>query len=345
MSGRPTRQAMRDTTVELRQADCASCEFMLRNTDVSVANALRRAILVWVPTIAIDLVEFEVNTSVLNDEFIAHRLGLIPLRSHFAPGWNSLHEAGDDDDIQEVTFELHVRNTTRRDLKVNSDDLIPDADYPSVLPVGWHYLDEAREGKGTHCSCSLGIVCAVHIYMWHKSCALLLQFECVPDQPTSASLTNSDTTIQPCAWWHFQLTLLVRQSGQVSLRASKWFVLELLCLQHSPMRLLSGCTLLCRHQQRGRNSIHAPTCQDPGVGARSGDQAACDSAQRHRQGPREMDTCGYCRNVARAAHSIQPPAYEHANGRAEARVCGRVPAESVWHLACHQRGATPACAL
>ena len=55
-------------------------KFILSETDTSMANALRRIMIGEVPTLAIDLVEFHENTTVLNDEYIAHRLGLIPLR-------------------------------------------------------------------------------------------------------------------------------------------------------------------------------------------------------------------------------------------------------------------------
>lgn len=55
-------------------------KFILSETDISVANTLRRIMIAEVPTMAVDLVEFHENTTVLNDEYIAHRLGLIPIR-------------------------------------------------------------------------------------------------------------------------------------------------------------------------------------------------------------------------------------------------------------------------
>ncbi|KAF3642234.1 DNA-directed RNA polymerases II, IV and V subunit 3 [Capsicum annuum] len=74
----------RFSRIKIREVKTDFMKFELRDTDSSIANALHRKMIVEVPTIAIDLVEIEVNSFVLNDEFISHRLGLIPLTSEGA---------------------------------------------------------------------------------------------------------------------------------------------------------------------------------------------------------------------------------------------------------------------
>jgi DNA-directed RNA polymerase I and III subunit RPAC1 len=55
-------------------------QFSLVGVDTSVANAFRRIMLSELPTLAIEDVFIYQNTSIIQDEVLAHRLGLIPLR-------------------------------------------------------------------------------------------------------------------------------------------------------------------------------------------------------------------------------------------------------------------------
>lgn len=56
-------------------------KFTLSGVSMSFANMFRRAMISEVPTLAIEDVRIYDNTSVLFDEMLTHRLGLIPLRT------------------------------------------------------------------------------------------------------------------------------------------------------------------------------------------------------------------------------------------------------------------------
>lgn len=98
-------------TVKIYHADSVHVNFELSNVDLSLANAIRRVMLAEIPTIAIDNCEIKENTSVLADEFIAHRLGLVPLD---ARGVADLNYSRDCDceqycDNCSVTIEINAR--------------------------------------------------------------------------------------------------------------------------------------------------------------------------------------------------------------------------------------------
>ena len=55
--------------------------FMIKDSVQVFVNTLRRLMIDEVPTMAIEDVEFQKNNSILYDEMVAHRLGLVPLKT------------------------------------------------------------------------------------------------------------------------------------------------------------------------------------------------------------------------------------------------------------------------
>jgi DNA-directed RNA polymerase subunit D len=62
-----------------KNKDKTQYTFMVKSAEPYILNALRRSIISLVPTMAIENVEVRLNSSILYDEVMAHRLGLIPL--------------------------------------------------------------------------------------------------------------------------------------------------------------------------------------------------------------------------------------------------------------------------
>lgn len=103
--------------------------FRLSNVSLAYANTLRRTIIAEVPTMAIEFVKIHENTSPLHDEFLAHRLGLLPLVSNTVESFNYYKEClctenSDVCPVCSVKFILKKHNDTEEIIEVTSDDLI-----------------------------------------------------------------------------------------------------------------------------------------------------------------------------------------------------------------------------
>lgn len=68
-------------TIQFHKNSHDEASFSLIGLDASIANAFRRILIAEVPTLAIETCYINTNTSVIADEVLAHRLGLIPLKA------------------------------------------------------------------------------------------------------------------------------------------------------------------------------------------------------------------------------------------------------------------------
>lgn len=67
--------------LEVLHKDKNKAVFLIEGINASVANMIRRYVMNYVPTLAIEEVEFSKNSSALYDEILAHRIGLIPIKT------------------------------------------------------------------------------------------------------------------------------------------------------------------------------------------------------------------------------------------------------------------------
>nr|CAH8839954.1 unnamed protein product [Trichobilharzia regenti] len=93
-------------------------EFDMVNVDCSFANAVRRILVSEVPSLAIERVYLNQNTSIMPDEVMCHRFGLIPLavdpKYFMFPSKKppSSDEIGGFDPKEHLVYDIHVAFTT-----------------------------------------------------------------------------------------------------------------------------------------------------------------------------------------------------------------------------------------
>uniref|UniRef100_A0A8C5URB7 DNA-directed RNA polymerases I and III subunit RPAC1 n=1 Tax=Microcebus murinus TaxID=30608 RepID=A0A8C5URB7_MICMU len=108
--------------VDVVHMDENSLEFDMVGIDAAIANAFRRILLAEVPTMAVEKVFVYNNTSIVQDEILAHRLGLIPI--HADPRLFEYRNQGDEEgtEIDTLQFRLQVRCTRNPQAAKDSSD-------------------------------------------------------------------------------------------------------------------------------------------------------------------------------------------------------------------------------
>ena len=139
------------STIQVLTSDEKKISIKLKGVTLQYANALRRICLNGVPIYAIDTVDIIENSSVLADEGITHRLGLIPLKT-------DLSRSDESDSRIMLTLDSGDDTETGRTVtsaELSSDDKVvrPSSDQIPIVHLApgqkLKFEAYARLGKGT----------------------------------------------------------------------------------------------------------------------------------------------------------------------------------------------------
>ena len=116
--------------MKIHQNEKYESQFSLVGIDASIANAFRRILLAEVPTFAIEKVFIHNNTSIVQDEILAQRLGLIPLTGStdglkHMDWWRPIENDPDNPNMNSrntLILKLRAKCTKNRDATRDEDD-------------------------------------------------------------------------------------------------------------------------------------------------------------------------------------------------------------------------------
>mmetsp|Transcript_31349 Transcript_31349/g.50496 ORF Transcript_31349/g.50496 Transcript_31349/m.50496 type:complete len:292 (-) Transcript_31349:2959-3834(-) len=107
--------------------------------DTSFTHAIKNIVENSIITLAADTIMIFENTSNFNDEFIAHRIGLIPLIS------NTLYEACNWEKNPKIVFDINKFCKNNSSCFVSTKDYRCNAFRNRVTPIGYSYYDKINQ--------------------------------------------------------------------------------------------------------------------------------------------------------------------------------------------------------
>ncbi|GAA6067218.1 DNA-directed RNA polymerases I and III subunit RPAC1 [Tachysurus ichikawai] len=105
--------------LDIVHVDESTLEFDMVGIDAAIANAFRRILLAEVPTMAVEKVFIYNNTSIIQDEILAHRLGLVPIKAD--PRLFEYRNTGDEEGTEIDTIQLQLKIKCTRNPRASKD--------------------------------------------------------------------------------------------------------------------------------------------------------------------------------------------------------------------------------